>query len=63
MMRGRMGEPSVDYPDLGAVLAREMGQEGSQVPDYVSFYIATEGRNMAPGQSRLPRRSLSARWI
>jgi hypothetical protein len=51
MMRGRMGEPSVDYPDLGAVMAREMGQEGSQVPDYVSFYTATEGRNMAPGHA------------
>ena len=49
MMRGRMGEPSVDYPDLGAVMAREMGLEGSQVPDYVSFYTATEGRGMAPG--------------
>jgi hypothetical protein len=49
MMRGRMGEPSVDYPDLGAVMAREMGLEGSQVPDYVSFYTATEGRNMSPG--------------
>src|SRR5947209_995282 len=49
MMRGRMGEPSVDYPDLGAVLSRELGQESSQVPDYVSFYFATEGRTMAPG--------------
>ncbi len=49
MMRGRMGEPSVDYPDLGAVMAREMGLEGSQGPDYVSFYTATEGRNMSPG--------------
>jgi hypothetical protein len=44
-----MGEPSVDYPDLGAVMAREMGREDSQVPDYVSFYTATEGRGMAPG--------------
>ena len=51
MMRGRMGEPSVDYPDLGAVLAREMGREDSQVPDYVSFYTATEGRGMAPGHA------------
>src|SRR3954447_13202593 len=51
MMRGRMGEPSVDYPDLGAVLAREMGLQGSQVPDYVSFYTATEGRNMSPGSA------------
>lgn len=51
MMRGRMSEAGVDYPDLGAVMAREMGQEGSQVPDYVSFYTATEGRNMAPGHA------------
>jgi len=35
----------------GAVLARELGQTHSQVPDYVSFYSATEGRNMAPGSS------------
>ncbi len=49
MMRGRMGEAALDYPDLGAVLARELGQESSPVPDYVSFYFATEGRNMAPG--------------
>ena len=41
--------PSVRYPDLGAVLARELGQAHSQVPDYVSFYSATEGRSMAPG--------------
>src|SRR5438094_4443215 len=51
MMRGRMSEAGIDYPDLGAVMAREMGLEGSQVPDYVSFYTATEGRNMAPGHS------------
>jgi hypothetical protein len=51
MMRGRAGEAALDYPDLGAVLARELGQEGSPVPDYVSFYTATEGRNnVAPGR-------------
>src|SRR5438874_4266678 len=50
MMRGRPGESNINYPDLGAVLARELGPETSQVPDYVSFYFATEGRNMAPGQ-------------
>jgi hypothetical protein len=49
MMRGRPGEANLDYPDLGAVLARELGRPDSQVPDYVSFYFATEGRNMAPG--------------
>ena len=25
MMRGRLNEGGVDYPDLGAVLARELG--------------------------------------
>jgi uncharacterized protein (DUF1501 family) len=49
MMRGRPGESNVDYPDLGAVLARELGLPDSQVPDYVSYYFATEGRTMAPG--------------
>src|SRR5262249_13472003 len=49
MMQGRRDDASVKYPDLGAVLARELGQIHSQVPDYVSFYSATEGRNMAPG--------------
>ena len=49
MMRGRAGESNLDYPDLGAVLARELGLPDSTVPDYVSFYFATEGRNMAPG--------------
>jgi hypothetical protein len=49
MMRGRPGEAGLDYPDLGSVLSRELGIEGSEVPDYVSYYFATEGRNMAPG--------------
>ena len=51
MMHGRRDDASVRYPDLGAVLARELGQAHSQVPDYVSFYSATEGRRMAPGSS------------
>ncbi len=49
MMRGRMDDPSLRYPDLGAVLARELGQAHAAVPDYVSFYSATEGRDFAPG--------------
>jgi uncharacterized protein DUF1501 len=49
MMRGRKDEPNLKYPDLGAVLARELGQADSKVPDYVTFYTATEGRGMAPG--------------
>lgn len=51
MMRGRAGEAALDYPDLGAVLSRELGRDDSQVPDYVSFYFATEGRNAAPGHA------------
>jgi hypothetical protein len=51
MMHGRRDDASVRYPDLGAVLARELGQAHSRVPDYVTFYSATEGRNMAPGTS------------
>jgi hypothetical protein len=49
MMHGRRDDASVRYPDMGAVLARELGQIESKVPDYVSFYSATEGRMMAPG--------------
>jgi hypothetical protein len=51
MMRGRMDEPNLKYPDLGAVLARELGRADSKVPDYVSFYTATEGRGFAPGSA------------
>jgi hypothetical protein len=51
MMQGRRDDASVRYPDLGAILARELGQAHSQVPDYVTFYSATEGRGMAPGAS------------
>jgi hypothetical protein len=49
MMRGRRDEASLRYPDLGAVLAKELGRADSAVPDYVSFYFATEGRDFAPG--------------
>ncbi len=51
MMRGRRDEASLQYPDLGAVLARELGRADSKVPDYVSFYMATEGQSMAPGSA------------
>ncbi len=42
---GRTAEPGMDYPDLGAVLARELGRAESPVPDYVSLYTSTEGRH------------------
>ncbi len=51
MMRGRMDVGGVRYPDLGAVLAREMGRIDSKVPDYVTFYTQTEGRGSTPGDS------------
>jgi hypothetical protein len=51
MMRGRPDDPSLHYPDLGAVIARELGRLESAVPDYVSFYSATEGRDFAPGSA------------
>ncbi|MDB5311459.1 MAG: hypothetical protein JWO38_5661 [Gemmataceae bacterium] len=51
MMRGRRDEANLRYPDLGAVVAREMGRADSKVPDYVTFYTQTEGRSMAPGDA------------
>ena len=47
MMRGRMDEPSLGYPDLGAIVAKELGRANSQVPDYVSFYSSTEGQKFS----------------
>ena len=44
MNRGRRDEAALRYPDLGAVIAREMGRADSKVPDYVAFYTQTEGR-------------------
>jgi uncharacterized protein (DUF1501 family) len=51
MHLGRRDEANLKYPDLGAVLARELGRADAKVPDYVSFYTATEGRRNALGQS------------
>lgn len=44
MDTGRVKEPGVRFPHLGAILARELGQIDSKVPDYVSMYTSTEGR-------------------
>jgi hypothetical protein len=51
MHLGRRDEPSLKYPDLGAMIARELARADSTVPDYVSFYTATEGRGNAVGRS------------
>jgi hypothetical protein len=45
MQRGRRPEGEIAYPDIGAVIAKELGRPDRPVPDYVSFYLATEGRN------------------
>ena len=44
MLRGRKNEAAIDYPDMGAVFAKELGRANSRVPGYVSFYSQTEGR-------------------
>jgi hypothetical protein len=44
MQFGRRPEAGLVYPDLGAIVAKELGQRDSQVPEYVSLYLATEGQ-------------------
>jgi hypothetical protein len=44
MQRGRRPEAELVYPDFGAVVAKELGQRDSAVPEYVSMYLATEGQ-------------------
>jgi hypothetical protein len=44
MQLGRRPEGGVAYPDLGAIVAKELGQRESAVPEYVSIYQATEGQ-------------------
>ncbi len=58
MMRGRKDEPAMKYPDIGAILAKELARADSKVPDYVSFYSQTEGRHF----SKLTPSFLGARY-
>jgi hypothetical protein len=44
MRLGRRPEAELAYPDWGSVVAKELGERDSAVPEYVSFYLATEGR-------------------
>jgi hypothetical protein len=44
MQRGRRPEAELAYPDFGSVVAKELSQRDSQVPEYVSLYLATEGQ-------------------
>ncbi len=44
METGRAVDQGIPCPDLGAMLAHELGRADSPVPDYVSMYSSTEGR-------------------
>jgi hypothetical protein len=41
---GRPKEPAFDYPEIGVVLGKELAAKESLLPDYVSFFVTTEGR-------------------
>jgi arylsulfatase A-like enzyme len=41
---GRPKEAALDYPEMGVVLAKELASQDSLLPDYVSFFLSTEGR-------------------
>ncbi|MCS6852701.1 MAG: DUF1501 domain-containing protein [Gemmataceae bacterium] len=47
MQRGRRPEAEVAYPDIGTIVAKELGERDSAVPEYVSIYQATEGQRSA----------------
>ncbi len=44
MDTGRIPEPGVRFPHLGSIIAHELGQVDSRVPDFVYMYTQTEGR-------------------
>jgi hypothetical protein len=58
MLRGRKNEAALTYPDMGSILAKELGRADSRVPGYVSFYSQTEGR----GSTRATPSFLGARY-
>ena len=41
---GRPKEPALEYPEIGVVLAKELALRDNALPDYVSFFLSTEGR-------------------
>ena len=41
---GRKKEPSLQYPEIGVILARELARPESSLPAYVSVFRSTEGR-------------------
>lgn len=44
MDTGRLPEPGVPFPHLGAIIAQELAQPDSKVPDHIEMYTSTEGR-------------------
>ncbi len=44
MDTGRLPEPGVDFPHLGGIIAHELSQPDSKVPDHIEMYTSTEGR-------------------
>lgn len=44
MSTGRPKEAALDYPEIGVILSKELAVQDSLLPDYVSFFLATEGR-------------------
>lgn len=41
---GRPPEAALEYPELGVVLGKELSVRDKLLPDYVSFFLTTEGR-------------------
>lgn len=44
MQHGRKPEAEVQYPDFGTIIGKELCERDSQVPEFVSMYLATEGQ-------------------
>jgi hypothetical protein len=40
---GRPKEPVLEYPELGVVLAKELALRDTDLPDYVSIFLSSEG--------------------
>jgi hypothetical protein len=44
MQHGRKPEAEVAHPCIGTVIAKELSERDTEVPEYVSMYLATEGQ-------------------
>ena len=41
---GRRNEGELMYPEVGTIVAKELGERDSAIPEYVSLFLATEGQ-------------------